>query len=44
MSLRRLLGLVLVLLAFPAAAKDEPANPGSAGTSGDEATLSIGPD
>ena len=28
----------------PAAAKDEPANPGSAGTSGDEATLSIGPD
>ena len=28
----------------PAAAKDEPANPGSAGTSGDEATVSIGPD
>jgi hypothetical protein len=28
----------------PAAAKDEPGNPGSAGTSGDEATLSIGPD
>ena len=26
------------------AAKDEPANPGSAGTSGDEATVSIGPD
>ena len=26
------------------AAKDAPANPGSAGTSGDEATLSIGPE
>ncbi|HSC63575.1 MAG TPA: DUF3072 domain-containing protein [Caldimonas sp.] len=26
------------------AGKDEPANPGSAGTSGDEATMSIGPD
>ena len=26
------------------AAKDEPANPGSAGTSGDEATVSIGPE
>ena len=26
------------------AAKPEPANPGSAGTSGDEATVSIGPD
>jgi len=26
------------------AGKDEPANPGSAGTSGDEATVSIGPD
>ena len=26
------------------AAKHEPANPGSAGSSGDEATLSIGPD
>jgi hypothetical protein len=25
-------------------AKDGPANPGSAGTAGDEATLSIGPD
>jgi len=26
------------------AGKEEPANPGSAGTSGDEATVSIGPD
>jgi Protein of unknown function (DUF3072) len=28
----------------PGGAKDQPANPGSAGTAGDEATLSIGPD